>query len=178
MTTPKPKKGRPSKYKPEFDVQAAKLCKLGATDAQLADFFEVNIDTISEWKNVYPSFSVSLKQSKADADAQVVKSLFKRANGFSAPAVKIFQRNTFKHKLKPLNVNQELAEDAKVEEETGYPSDALVVPYIEQYPPDTVACIFWLKNRDPANWREKIEQEITGKDGSPFSPILNINVKK
>lgn len=31
--------GRPSKYKEEFVVQAEKLTKLGATDAELADFF-------------------------------------------------------------------------------------------------------------------------------------------
>ena len=32
---------RPSKYKPEFVKQAEKLCALGATDIEIADFFEV-----------------------------------------------------------------------------------------------------------------------------------------
>jgi len=31
--------GRPSSYRPEFVTQAEKLCRLGATDAELADFF-------------------------------------------------------------------------------------------------------------------------------------------
>jgi hypothetical protein len=28
------------------------------------------------------------------------------------------------------------------------------VPYREHVPPDVTACIFWLKNRDPAHWRD------------------------
>jgi hypothetical protein len=35
------------------------------------------------------------------------------------------------------------------------------VPYVEHVPPDTVACIFWLKNRRSDLWRDKREQEIT-----------------
>jgi hypothetical protein len=27
-------------------------------------------------------------------------------------------------------------------------------PYVEHVPPDTTAAIFWLKNRDPARWRD------------------------
>lgn len=34
--------GRPTKYKKEYDDQAFKLCLLGATDKEIADFFEVN----------------------------------------------------------------------------------------------------------------------------------------
>lgn len=36
-----------------------------------------------------------------------------------------------------------------------------IVPYREYLPPDTTACIFWLKNRKPAEWREKSEVEST-----------------
>jgi hypothetical protein len=28
---------------------------------------------------------------------------------------------------------------------------------VEHYPPDTTACIFWLKNRQPEIWRDKVE---------------------
>ena len=31
--------GRPTKYKPEYVEQAAKLCNLGATDKHLCDFY-------------------------------------------------------------------------------------------------------------------------------------------
>ncbi len=36
------------------------------------------------------------------------------------------------------------------------------VPYVEHYAPDTTAAIFWLKNRQPAQWRDKIEAELSG----------------
>jgi hypothetical protein len=35
----RPQPGRPSDYLPEYVDQAAKLCRLGATDAKIADFF-------------------------------------------------------------------------------------------------------------------------------------------
>ena len=40
---------RPSKYKPEYVDQAAKLCALGATDIEIADFFAVEIADIAVW---------------------------------------------------------------------------------------------------------------------------------
>jgi hypothetical protein len=34
-------------------------------------------------------------------------------------------------------------------------------PYIEHVPPDVTACIFWLKNRDPAHWRDAWQIEAS-----------------
>ena len=34
-------------------------------------------------------------------------------------------------------------------------------PYREHVPPDTTAAIFWLKNRDPARWRDAWQMEHT-----------------
>jgi hypothetical protein len=37
-------------------------------------------------------------------------------------------------------------------------------PYREHVPPDTTAAIFWLKNRDPARWRDAWQLEhVTSK---------------
>ena len=35
------------------------------------------------------------------------------------------------------------------------------VPYVEHYPPDTAACIFWLKSRRPAKWRDRPERDAS-----------------
>ena len=43
-------RGRPTKYKAEYAEQARKLCLLGATDMEMADFFEVSEFTINKWK--------------------------------------------------------------------------------------------------------------------------------
>lgn len=142
--------GRPTSYKPEYCEQAEKLCKLGATDKELADFFEVCEDTIHEWKKVHSEFSESLKKGKTLADANVADRLYQRAMGYQHDAVKIVANAT-----------------------TGQQH---IVPYVENYPPDTVACIFWLKNRQRDKWRDKQEIEGYGKDGAPLIPVLNVKL--
>ena len=42
--------GRPTKYKDEYCEQAYKLCLLGATDKEMADFFQVSLSTLNLWK--------------------------------------------------------------------------------------------------------------------------------
>lgn len=140
MTDEKPKMGRPSKFKPEFVQQAEKLCKLGATDLELADFFEVSRETIWRWSQAHDDFCNALKAGKAEADERVERSLYAKAIGYTHDAVKIFNAD-------------------------GTP---LIVPYREHVAPDTTAAIFWLKNRKPAEWRDRIQQEHTGENGGPI----------
>lgn len=130
-TSPKRTRGRPSAYKPEYAKQAAKLCALGATERDIADFFEVAEFTIRRWKQAHPEFCAALKVGKEPADDRVEQSLYRKATGYSFDAVKIFQFN-------------------------GQP---VVVDYVEHVPPSDTACIFWLKNRRPEKWREKPEGE-------------------
>lgn len=135
---------RPSKYKPEFAAQAAKLCALGATDAQLADFFEVAVSTVNLWKSQHPEFSEAIKVPKAQADDRVEQSLYRRAMGYEHDEVDI----------RTISVGQGV-------------SEIVQTPIRKHYPPDTTAAIFWLKNRRPAEWREKVESVISGPDGGP-----------
>lgn len=128
--------GRPSKYTQEFAIQAEKLCKLGATDKDLADFFEVDTRSIYRWANEHAEFCQALKVGKAEADNRVERSLYHRANGYSFEAVKIFM-----------------------------PAGAVApvyAPYTEHVAPDTTACIFWLKNRRPDLWRDVTKHEHDG----------------
>ena len=37
-------------YKPEFVEQARSMCRLGATDEELAEHFEVCVRTIYRWR--------------------------------------------------------------------------------------------------------------------------------
>jgi hypothetical protein len=127
--------GRPSDYRDEFATQAEKLAKLGATDMEVADFFEVSVRTINRWKITQSAFCQALKEGKEEADAKVVRSLFQRATGFEHDSVKV----SF--------------------DKEGTPQYA---PFREFVVPDTTACIFWLKNRKKDEWREKSEVEVTG----------------
>jgi hypothetical protein len=140
--------GRPSKFKPEFVDQARKLCLLGATDAEIADFFEVDERTIYRWKGQNEAFCQALKVGKDEADNRVERSLYQRAVGYSHPDVHV----------------------------SSYMGDVTLTPIVKHYPPETVAAIFWLKNRRPEAWRDKLDHEHTGKDGAALVPILNVTV--
>ena len=126
--------GRPANYKKEYDEQAYKLCLLGATDKEMADFFNVKEQTINNWKKNHPSFFESIKRGKIVADANVAKSLYNRALGYYHPEDKIFNDN----------------------------GEPLIVPTVKHYPPDPTAAIFWLKNRKPAEWRDKRDVQVEG----------------
>lgn len=125
--------GRPSKWNPAFTEQVRKLCLLGATIPEIADFFEVNPDTIHEWMKTHSDFSEAIKAGRAIADSNVANRLYQRAMGFEHDS----------------------------EEIKTVGSRVVRVPVRKIYPPDTVAAIFWLKNRQKDKWRDKIEQDLT-----------------
>ena len=125
--------GRPTSFKPEYIEQGYQLALLGLTDAEMARVWDVSEQTVNAWKQDHFGFLESINKGKAAADAVVADRLFKRATGYSHPAVKIFN-------------------------EDGVP---LIVDYVEHYPPDTGAAIFWLKNRQRKTWRDKQEVEST-----------------
>lgn len=85
------KGGRPSSYRPEYADQARKLCKLGAIDPELAEFFEVSIRTIHRWKLQFPEFGKALEVGKKRADERVKRALYMRAVGFTFTETKVFQ---------------------------------------------------------------------------------------
>lgn len=126
-----------------MNKQAEKFCKLGATDKELADFFDIAESTLNLWKTEHPKFMESIKKGKEQADAEVAEKLFKRATGYSHPDVDI--------KV----VNDEI----------------VTTRLTKHYPPDTAAAIFWLKNRQKKKWRDKIEQGFTDADGNDINPV-------
>lgn len=138
---------RPSSYRTEYADQAEKLCKLGATDKEVAAFFGVSEQTVNNWKQAHPEFLESLRSGKELADANVAASLYQRAMGYSHEAVKIAASPSGEH---------------------------IAVPYVERYPPDTTAAIFWLKNRRPDLWRDRHTQEISGPNGGPIETVAKI----
>lgn len=73
--------GRPTLYKPEYVEIGRRCAETGMTEEQLAAVFDVNIDTLYEWRKRYPEFSESLKGGKDDRDERVERSLLSRAEG-------------------------------------------------------------------------------------------------
>lgn len=129
-------KGRPTQYRAEFAEQATKLCALGATDQEMADFFKIDVRTIYRWKHDHEDFCQALKAGKDAADERVERSLYQRAIGYEQDEVKIFMPAGAK---KPVHAS-----------------------FRAKIAADTTAAIFWLKNRRRAEWRDKQDVEHSG----------------
>ena len=137
-------RGRPTKFKPEYTEQAEKLAMLGATDEQMAEFFHVTFQTFNNWKKDFPDFFESLIEAKDYANNKVKRSLFERATGYNHPEEKVFCTQ----------------------------GEITTHDTVKHYPPETVAAIFWLKNRDPENWRDVKERHDTVKyDESDYNEL-------
>lgn len=128
--------GRPTDYRDEFVKQAEKLALLGATDQEMADFFEVDVRTVYRWKHDHDEFCQALKAGKEVADERVERSLYQKAIGYEQDEVKIFM--------------------------PGGATEPVYAPFRAKIAPDTTAAIFWLKNRRSKDWRDKTEQEHSG----------------
>lgn len=136
--------GRPTAYKREYAAQAGKLALLGATDPELADFFQVAVSTISRWKVMHAEFSEALKLGKEAADERVAQSLYHRALGYSHPDT-----------------------DIRVVD-----GQIIKTEMIKHYPPDTTAAIFWLKNRRKEEWRDKVDVDHGLQEGNPLVALM------
>lgn len=142
--------GRPTKYKDEYNEQAYKLCLLGATDKELANFFSIKESTLNLWKK-HEEFMESLKRGKEEADATVAQKLYHRAIGYNCKATKFA---TYEGRI------------TDSEE------------YTEHHPPDTTAAIFWLKNRQPTKWRDKQEIEQNTKLSIDLSGLTDEELER
>lgn len=132
--------GRPTDYDASYDVQAEMLCKLGATNEELGEFFGVTRQTIDNWMNRHEKFFDAIKRGRLVADMEVAQSLYKRATGFEYTTDKIIGKG----------------DSVRVETLTLFSE------------PDTTAQIFWLKNRRPDRWRDKTHNEQSGPNGGPI----------
>jgi len=126
------KPGQPTKYDEAMNEQVFKYSLLGLTDEQMAPLFNVSERTFNNWKELHPQFLQSIKDGKEKADAEITKSLYHRAKGYSHPDVHI----------------------------SNYQGTITTTPLTKHYPPDTAAAFIWLKNRQGDKWKDRKEVEI------------------
>ena len=111
----------------------------GLTDKQIAHNIGITEQTLNNWKKRFPSLFEALKKGKEVIDRQVENALLKRALGYEYEEVK------------QIVEKDEMGKDRKRVEKI----KKVVLP-------DTTAQIFWLKNRKPAEWRDKQNLEVEG----------------
>ena len=106
----------------------------GLTDEQIAHNIGITGRTFSDWKGRFPSISSTLKKGKAPVDIQVENALLKRALGYT-----------------------EEETTTEIIEQPDGKKRKQIKKVLRIFPPDTTAQIFWLKNRRPDRWRDKVE---------------------
>ena len=144
------KEGRPTTYKIEYNEQVYKFCLLGATDAEIADIFGVCVETLNQWKRIYPEFSASIQRGKVTADADVAKGLYNRAIG------------------------AEWVEEEVVKLKDGRDSEKVeIVKVRRKAPPETNAASLWLRNRRKKDWTDTTKNQITGKDDGAIAVTID-----
>lgn len=133
-TKPKAKRelGRPSSFRKEFVVQAQKLCELGATEFEIAQFFKVTTVTLWRWRAQYADFCNAMGVGKEKADNRVEASLYHRAVGYNFHSEKVMS----------------------------YQGDIIRAPIVEHVPPDVGAASLWLRNRRAGVWRDAPDPTI------------------
>src|SRR5688500_13594963 len=119
--------GRPTDYRQEYCERAHTSCPLGATNAELAGFLDVSPRTIDNWIASHPAFAEAVREGRVVADGRVARCLYERAVGW---------RGT-------------------VERTVLHDGQERTLKNVVQHPPDTRACIFWLRNRRRGAWSEK-----------------------
>jgi len=145
--------GRPSKF-PKINLKQVKFLYLdGKTDKQVADFLEIDIATLHRWKEKHSKFCDTLKDWKKEADAKVEKSLYKRAVGYE------YNEVTYeKSKTGGLGIMLEGGDIEAIKD--GDTSKTKIV--VKEVAPDVTAQIFWLKNRRPGEWKDRIDHKHDG----------------
>lgn len=140
--------GQKSKITDRHIELAYKISLLGATDKEIANILEISESGLNKWKRDHKDFREALKKGKDEADALVAEKLYHRALGYTHEEEKIFNNN----------------------------GEIIRAETTKHYPPDTTAAIFWLKNRQKAQWRDKQDHEVTGKDGGPIENKWTVEV--
>ncbi len=123
-----PKKGRPSKYRPELIPMARRMTEMGYTQIEIAEVFGTTPLSIRTWRSTYPEFNAAFSIALTEANAKVELSLFKMATGYW---------------------NEE--EDIRIIE-----NKIVRVPVKKWYPPVTSAAVFWSKVK--MGWRDDVAE--------------------
>ena len=116
----------PHKYSDLHPKLAYSYSILGATVIQMAAFFEVNKDTITQWQHDHPEFKAAILAGREQFDAEIAAKVGQRIKG-----MKVTTRTKKYHTI----------------DEDGQPVE--ITETVNELPPDAGAGLKWLAARQP-----------------------------
>ena len=129
---------------PDGLLQVTGWARDGLTDQQIAKNIGISVQSMYEWERRFPSFLEAIKKGKVPVDIEVENALLKRALGYEyeevTTEVEDIPTGKFDSEGKPITKQKKHIRK----------TTKMVVP-------DVTAQIFWLKNRRPGRWRDKVE---------------------
>lgn len=129
--------------------QIRRWCEEGADDKQLAEAMEITSSTFYTWKKEHPEISEAIALGRGRARVQIENALFIRAKGGVQTVMKQKKRR----------IREYDPDTGKcIRDEEVYEA----LPEEEYIAPDTAAIKFWLINRAPDRWAEKVTVEGRG----------------
>lgn len=140
-------RGRNSLWRPEYIEEARKLRLLGCTEKEIAEQFDISQRTLANWKEKYSEFNEVIVNYKRIASSNVVNALYKRAIGY--------------------DYEEEQAIKIKIDRDM---EEVQIVKVKRHAPPDIMACMYYLNNRESAHWRRNPEDN--GGSDKPISDQL------
>ena len=105
------------------------MARLGMTRWEIARALGIRRETLWDWERKNPEFSNVLKAASAAADERVEASIYERAVGYSYQTEKLFSWR---------------GEVVRAETNAHVPADPQLA-------------MFWLKNRQPERWKDRME---------------------
>ena len=121
----------------------------GMVNREIAEAVGISRTTLDKWTKKYPQIAEVLKCGKEVADRKVENALFERCTG------KVMR---LKKPVKIKKVEFDKKTGRKISE-----TEEIVESITEEYiQPDTKAIQFWLINRKPEKWKNKVEIERSG----------------
>lgn len=132
----------------------------GLSLSQIAHNVGVADSTFRKWRDEHEAISAAIKRGNAPVDLEVENAMLKSALG---------HKETVRKAIKVKTEKQKVGEGKIVEEHIEYVDEEVYIP------PQVIAQIFWLKNRRPDKWKDKIEQTVVTEveDLTPIAEMLN-----
>lgn len=113
--------------------------RAGLTEEQIASNMGITRETLRVWKNRFSCISDTIKNSKEKADLEVENALYKSAQGYDT------YEETWERQFNTKTKEFEMVLTKRTK---------------KHILPSNTAQIFWLKNRRPDIWRDKVEAKM------------------